>query len=266
MPWETDDSTGLLGHYIGTIESSVWTTDSQRADPNKPFLSWHTTVHDVLQDNFEGTVPESIIVNVSIGNGWTEDEDGLTVEHKDNLEMFKASSAYGKIIGLVSGKASDYGSQAVVKDGDGDYKVDFRGLGKYMADKGFDDPRSSNIWEGLTFEFRGIGFKFRGQSDDEVYQLSLPVRFLANGYEGAVTKTASTPKASKAAAKQKEAVDTVPTWQGAGADDDLSNVLNDLVNSAASHTEFARNALLLDGVKENDTLRDAVMDTGNYPS
>lgn len=175
MAWETDDSTGLLGHFIGTIDSSIWTTDSQKADPDAPFLSWAVTIDDILQENFTGKAPEALVVNTTIGKGWVEDETGETVEHKDGVETFKGSSAYGRIISLVSGKAKDYGSQAVVLDGDGDYKCDFSDVGKYMQAKGFDDPRVASIWTGIQFEFRGIGFKFRGQ-DGDPYQLSLPVR------------------------------------------------------------------------------------------
>lgn len=261
MPWDTDESTGLLGHFVGLVRSSVWTTDSQRQDPNKPFLKWDVQVLDVLQENFQGKVPEEMPVTISIGNGWTEDEDGETVEHKDGLEMFKASSAYGKVIGLVAGKASDYGSNAEAMDGDGKIVADLSGVAKHMQTNGFDDPRVASIWDGLTFEFRGIGFRYRG-SKEEPFQNVLPVRLMDGSTPEPAAK--STGKASAKAAK--DPVDTVPTWAGAGADDDTANTLNDLANSAKNHSEFAKNALLLETVKGSDSLRDAVMDSTNFPS
>jgi len=264
MPWDTDESTGLLGHFVGRVNSSIWTTDSQRDDPNKPFLQWDVQVQDVLQENFQGKVPETVTINVSIGNGWVEDESGESVEHKDGLEMFKASSAYGKIVGIVAGKASDYGSNAEPMDGDGKIVADLSGVAKHMQEHGFDDPRISSIWDGLTFEFRGIGFRYRqkpGQPANDPFQLVLPVR-LVDGSESA----AATTKRGTGTKAAKEAVDTVGTWTTNGADDDTANTLNDLANSAKNHSEFAKNALLLDTVKESDTLRDAVMDSTNFPS
>lgn len=261
MAWETDDSTGLLGHFIGTVETSIWTTDSQRQDPNKPFLLWHVTVDDILQDNFEGTPPESLPVNVSIGNGWTEDEAGETVEHESGVESFKGSTSLGKIINLVSGKTSDYGSNAVPMDGDGHIVTDMKGVGKYMAAQGYDDPRNSKVWEGLQFEFRGIGFKYRNQ-DGDPYQNVLPVRFVGeNGGSdsdgGAKTKTA---------AKGKVVKDTVGIWMASGASDETAVTLNDLINSATSHTQFTKQALVLDEVKSNDVLKGAVMDESVFSS
>lgn len=261
MPWDTDDSSGLLSHFIGTIETSAFITDSTRNDPNKPFLSWHVTVDDVLQSNFEGTTPETMTVNISIGNGWVNDENDATVEHKDGVEVFKASSAYGKIIGLVAGKAEDYGSNALVKDGDGDLgKVDLTPVRKIMQENGYDDPRVAAIWQGLTFEFRGIGFKFRDQSADDVYVSPLPVRLVG---ADEVT-TPATAKKGKAAAK--EPVDTTSIWASLGADEEAATTINDLVNSSANHAAFMKNALMLDAVKESETLRDGVMDSANFPS
>lgn len=252
--WDTDDSSGLLHHFIGTVTESVWTTDSQRQDPNKPFLQWNVTIDDALQENFEGVTPETLLVNVSCGNGWTEDEEGLTVQHKDNLEMFKGSSAYGRIIGLVAGKESDYGSQAKVMDGDGDIgKVDLRGVGKYMGSHGFEDPRVAAIWVGLTFEFRGIGFVYRNQTGDP-YAQALPVRFVGEN------AGAEAPKAGKSKAAAKVERDTVGVWTSNGADEETANTLNDLANSAKNHSEFAKNALVLPAVQGSEDLKAAVLD------
>lgn len=249
MPWDTDESSGLLTHFVGTVKESVWTTDAQKEDPNAPFLQWNVTVDDVLQESFQGTVPESLLVNITIGKGWVEDETGETVEHKDNLEMFKASSAYGKIIGLVAGKSDSYGSNAKAMDGDGDIKVDLTGVAKYMAANGYDDPRVSSIWNGLTFEFRGIGFVYRS-TQGEPYAQSLPVRLV----DGA----APTPKKAKAA--PKATLDTVGVWTSNGADEATANTLNDLANSAKNHADFARQALVLPEVTASDDLKAAVLD------
>lgn len=258
MPWDTDDSSGLLSHFVGTITESVWTTDSQRQDPNKPFLSWQVTVDDILQDNFSGTAPETVTVNVSIGNGWVEDENGETVEHKDGLESFKSQSAYGRIINLVVGKADGYGSNAVVKDGDGDIVADLSDVRKYMEANGYADPRVSAIWTGFQFEFRGIGFKFRDQSVDDVFANVLPVR-VVNVPGGEV---AAKPAKSKAAAKAER--DTVGIWTSNGADEETATTLNELANKAGNHAEFARDALVLPAVQGNDDLKAAVMDASVF--
>lgn len=257
MPWDTDDSSGLLSHFIGTVNESVWTTDSQRQDPNKPFMSWQVTVDDILQENFAGTAPETLTVNISIGNGWVEDETGATVEHKDGLESFKSQSAYGRIIGIVAGKADDYGAQAVVKDGDGEVDVDLADVAKYMNANGYDDPRVSAIWTGFQFEFRGIGFKFRDQSLEDVFANVLPVKV--------VNVPGDTPKAAKPkGGKAKAQRDTVGVWTSNGADDETASTLNDLANKAGNHAEFAREALVLPAVQGNDDLKAAVMDASVF--
>lgn len=259
MAWETDDSTGLLAHFVGTVQKSVWTTDSQRQDPNKPFLSWLLSVDDILQENFEGTVPEGVTTNISIGNGWTEDEEGNTVEHKDGVTAFKSSSVYGKIIGLVAGKQDTYGSNVVVKDGGPEIEVDLSGVAKYMQANGFDDPRVANIWEGLQFEFRGIGFRYRDtKSDDDVFGNVLPVRLVGENAEvksgGTVTATKSEPVVR----------DTVGVWTSNGADEETANTLNDLANASPTHATFRKQALVLPAVKDNADLKAAVMDASVF--
>lgn len=257
MAWDVDDSTGLLGHFIGTIKESKWTTDSNKTDPNKPFLLWTTTVEDTLQENFQGEVPDEMKIQVSIGSGWVEDEDGTTVEHKEGLEMFKSSTAYGKIISLVSGKAESYGNNAVVLDGDGPVKVDFKPVAKHMADKGFDDPRNAKIWEGLTFEFRGIGFKYKN-SDGDPYMLTLPIRLAEAGSVPAATKAEPAPA--------REYVNTADTWTTAGASPDTADSLDQLANSAKTHTSFMKDALLLPEVKDSEVLSAAVKDKAAFES
>lgn len=255
MAWDVDDSTGLLGHYIGTITNSKWTTDSQKSDPNAPFLLWNVEVHDILQENFQGEVPADTKVQITIGKGWVEDEDGVTVEHKEGLEMFKSSSAYGKIISLVSGKSENYGNNAVVLDGDGPVAIDFKPVAKHMADKGFDDPRNSKIWEGLTFEFRGIGFKYKN-ADNDPYMLTLPVRL--------ADPSGTTAAEVKQEAAARNYVNTQEIWTAAGATPDVAETLDELANAAKTHTAFMKDALLLPEVKESETLSAAVKDKATY--
>lgn len=255
MAWETDDSSGLLHHFIGTVQSSKWTTDATKQDPNSAFLQWEVSVDDALQSNFQGEVPDTLTVNITIGKDWVEDEAGEVVEHKDGLEMFKGSSAYGKIIGLVSGKSDNYGSNAEVMDGDGPVKVDMKGLAKYMQANKYEDPRQSGIWQGLTFEFRGIGFRYRNTQGDP-YAQALPVRFIG---EGAVAAPASSGKAEATVER-----DTLGIWTSAGADDETAATLADLANKAANHTAFAKDAVILPAVQANDDLKAAVLDASVF--
>lgn len=257
MAWDTDDSTGLLAHFIGTVKESIWTTDSEKQDPDAAFLHWTVTVDDAIQSNFQGEIPDELSVNITCGKGWVDDEEGATVEHKEGLEMFKSSSVYGKIVGMVAGKESDYGDNAEILDGGPAPKFDFKGVAKHMQANGHDDPRVAAIWNGLQFEFRGIGFRYRG-TKGQPFQQVLPVRLAGVGEVEAAPKAAS-----KSA---KEPVDTTPIWLTAGADAETADTLNDLVNSSKNHAAFAKQAVLLAGVKDNDELRFQVLESANFPS
>lgn len=272
--FDTDDSQGLLGHFIGKVGPSFWSSTLaeskgeqswQGADKTKLF--WNVGVEDVLQDGYEGVVPPAVTVNMGIGNGWWADETGLIVRHEDDPgdeaveagtakpKLFKSSSLYGMFLDLVAGKAQAYRTEmgaAVVLDGGPDVEYGLNKLAAYMREHRFQDTRDATIWNDLLFEFRGLGLKYRNQEGDPRMK-PYPVRFLG---VGEVTESIKAPAASNTE-------DDAKVWVDFGASASTAATLVQLSRAATSHAEFARNALMLAEVKDDEKLSEAVADENN---
>lgn len=263
MAWGTREAGGLLGHFIGQVKKSEWDTNARftGGDGKNTLLFWEVEVRDILQESWDKVPPESITVAIGIGSGWNADVDGYTVEFQDDptVEEFVNTSLYGKMVNLVAGEADTYPG-AVVMDGGPELDVEFTGVAEYMAEHGYDDPRDARIWTGMVFEFRGVGFKYRNV--DQMRMKAVPARFV--GVEE-VDSDDSAQTNEPAEAPEATGADTTALWSEAGASDDLAGTLAQLVRTSGSHSQFARNALVLDEVKSSDKVKAAVMDEANGP-
>jgi hypothetical protein len=263
MGWGTREAGGLLGHFIGRVKKSEWDTNARfKGDGKNTLLFWEVEVRDILQESFDKVPPEEITVGIGIGSGWNADVDGYTVEFQDDptVEEFVNNSLYGKIVNLVAGETDTYPG-ANVMDGGPELEVAFGGVGEYMAQHGHDDPRDARIWEGMIFEFRGVGFKYRNQ--DEMRMKPVPARFIGVGEGDGLDSDG--PSEPAEAVQEATRTDTTQAWVEAGASDDTAGTLAQLVRTSGSHSAFARNALVLDDVKSDDKLKAAVMDEANGP-
>jgi hypothetical protein len=259
----TDDSTGLLGHFIGRIDESFWSNlgaetqgkvSGEGADNTKLF--WHLEVLDILQEDFGGTPPETITVNYGIGGKWWVDPDNAhLVEHEDEAPdnpkplKFHGNSALGKLLSAVAFKDEPLGEYKVL-DGAGDVDIVMKGVADYFRKNGFRDARDARIWKGLIFEFRGLGFPYgKGKFGN---MKPFPTRFAGMDADG---------------------LDVTPKDEGVPMEDSVwlgltsaatAKMLDKLVTSSSSHEDFVKNASMLPDVKGNDDLLAAIADPNNY--
>lgn len=262
---DTDDSTGLLGHFIGTVQTSFWSTPMAETDGKETAdwaqdtrLYWEVSIDDALQEDYGGTIPESLTLSFTCGKGWFADESGREIRHEDDAsdaeieagtakpKMIRGDSVYGKLIALCIGKINTW-TQMNVMDSGPELEVDLVDVGKFLSEHRTPDPRDAKIWEGIQFEFRGLGRPWTNKKGEtvEARMKALPVRML--GAKDVANKSEETTIADSESA-------TVVRWRDAGADDATVATLAALANAASSHTEFMKNAALLPAVKSNEAL------------
>jgi hypothetical protein len=257
MPGFTaDETTGLLNWYVGTIEESFAGTNAQYRDGTVTRLTWETVVDDVLQEDYDGEIPPSITRNITLGDGWDTDEDGVLYHEDDEARIergleakdFKITSFYGNLIALIAGQTNDWsGKYEVIDGGPDELDTDLRPVMKYFESQGFDDPRDPKIWLGLTFEFRTIKVQF---DREQSYTRTVPVR-LVN------TPDAKSVKRSRKSAPKAEAEPF--NFEEFGADKVLSDKLNGILQSSRSESEFVQKALQVSGVPDNEALMAALV-------
>jgi hypothetical protein len=137
MPFSqgTDDSTGLLGHYEGTIIDAEFSNNPEAATKDqreRVYLYLTVQVDDILQEDYNGTDTEETTVRMGLGGGFqTEDKRWVeNVKDKgDRIVKFRTQSQYGKFLNLVLGKATSWAQAnhaVVASDGDDeDISCDF---------------------------------------------------------------------------------------------------------------------------------------------
>ena len=273
--YATDESSGLLTHFIGTVKDSVWSTFFAETEgkttgdfANETLLFWHVTIDDVLQGNYEasGTPPESISTSFGIGKGWLVDpENPDLIEHPDDTatfsKKFHANSGMGKFVDLVAGKYSKYDG-ALTLDGDGEVaQVDLTGVRRVHAERGVKTLRQASIWNGLIFEFRGLGYP--RQDKQAPRARAMPVHFMGVSGEAQVTPQSGGQSISTAASNGAlgDSAPAVEQWKAAGADEATVAMLMKLWETSSDPTSFIGNASLLPGVKSSDDLAKAVADS-----
>lgn len=283
MPVDTlnpDESQDLLGHFIGQVERSFWSTPyAEAANDNKPNWDgadkvreyWHVRVLDVLQPDYDGNVPETMVLSWTVGNGWWGSENGERVRHNDDASdeeiengsakphTFKVNTSLGRFLHLIQGGIKGWETEmgpALVLDGSDRVEYDiYPGLRDYLYQNDLVDSREASIWNGMVFEFRGLGLKYRG-FEGEPRMRPMPVRFI--GVEGISDLVNPRGDAEPNPATDHE------MWLEMGATDPTAAILVKLATDASSHTEFQRNALLVPDVKASDELSQGVMDEGNW--
>jgi hypothetical protein len=262
-----DDSSGLLGHFVGKILDPFWSNiasesqgkvSGQGSDQTQLFLN--NEVVDIMQEDFGGTVPETLTISLGIGKKWWVDpENDDVVDHEDQVEgsdkqlKFHASSAYGKVLALIAGRDPEETlGEYKVLDGGGDVEFDFSGLKEYFRKNGIKDARNAKMWEGVIFEYRGLGFVYRNL-EGPLRMKPFPVKFLGVGeIDGNKATTTTAPKAEEHGVVWPDATPA------------QSKTLNKLMASSKSQEEFVGNASMLDFVSKSDVLTAAISDPSFY--
>jgi len=272
-----DNSSGLLTHFVGRVNKGLWSTifaESQGQTTGdfaqNTMLFWHVGVLDILQANYEakGAPVESILTSFGIGNGWhqTPDDPNL-VEHEDDTDDYKkkfhASSALMRFVYLVSGENSAYEGTKVLDGDDENYSIDLSGVRQVHAQKGVKTLRDASIWDGMIFEFRGLGTPTRDRPNPRAK--ALPVRYV--GYEESevtdlsqyVQQTSTTNSAGASTrglgTPEQHQVDQ---WISAGASGATVDILSRLHASSPSYEAFKGNAAMIGDVKDNEELLKAI--------
>lgn len=196
--WETDESSGFLTNFIGTISDAWFGTDENINQGRTLLLHWECTIHEVLQEH-SGDLPTNddddpaVVISYACGSDW-ETNDGEVAEHPKGKRGFHASSALGGVLDALSGKVANYGAQAHRTDGQ-DLVVDM-GHERCSKEDGHQgcvlevlakDGRSSTdarAYVGLTFEFAEVQIDYGMNKQTGQQMLSTrarPVRWLPNG-------------------------------------------------------------------------------------
>jgi hypothetical protein len=279
--YKGDDSSGLLTHFIGRVKTGFWSNlfaetqgKASQDFAHNTMLFWQTDVLDILQANYEssGTPVESILVNYGIGNGWRQsiDEPAL-VEHDDDTESFKkkfhGNTALMRFVYLISGQNSEY-EGAVVLDGDGDLPaVDLRGVQDIHRQHKVTSLRDATVWDGLIFEFRGVGFPSK-QNPKPANPKPVPVRYMGYSEDGVVdlskisgVVSTRNPTEARSSGLGTLTPEQTEPWTAAGAEPATVSTLTKLWAGSKDLDAFTRNAMMLPAVKDNDALTAAVSAT-----
>lgn len=285
---DPDDSSGLLGHFTGTVVGSVWSTPRAESNgkakgPNADKLKefWTVRVDEILQDDYDGADVPQVTVNWGVGTGWdVVGDDDFNIRHEDDpgdeaVESEKAkpirikgNSGLGKFLGLITGSRPNYntemGAPKVMDGGDEDVEYDLTGCAEYLRANDLTDSRDSRIWLGTQFEFRGLGQKWRNM-DGEPWMTPLPTRFL--GVDKDVAGGVIDGDYSPEPAVTLSAVDAADVAPLLPSDTPPATVeaVTALVNTSKTFNRFMKDALLLDDVAAGTPVGDAVMDETNGP-
>lgn len=294
MPWETDDSSGFLTNFIGKVIDPYFNEDANYKE-GALLAYWECQVLEILQE-WEGDLPRNddddptVTPSWACGTGW-ETDDNDTATHPKR-EQFHASSLYGRIIDVITGKVANYGPQASRTDGQ-ELVCDFDGLIDVLTERG--DPRDAKVWEGLIFEFAELMIDFgkdkqKGGDARMTSTRPFPIRWVSDdetkGSSKAKAKPKATTKTSKAApkaaakdtkgdkvaaAKAKAAAAKAKTkssddpFAGVVDNADLAAALLELLDSSDSFDAWLDGVVEIDGVADDNDLLQVLLDADNGP-
>lgn len=285
MPWSTDKSTGFLTHFTGTIAESYFGTDPRYNNGESLLLIWEIDDISVLQEDFDGELPEPFTISMPVGKDWFSD-DGSKAEHKRKKETFHATSIYGRLIDAVTGETDGFGPQASTTD-DTDLEVDLTGLRDVLPERG--DPTEAEIWKGLSFEFKEVLFDFGERKGEKMQsRRTLPVKVAgespAKPKRGGGKKTSAAKpkeeapkesaaeKARRIAAEAKERAKAKESTNGdnpllevVDGDAELADQLLAMLTEADDYNAFVDACVTLPVMMENDVLLAKVLDENEGP-
>lgn len=281
MAWETDDSSGFLSAFAGTVKDTWFGTDPRYNNGDTTILFWLTSVDEVLEER-DGEIPEELTLSLPVGTGW-ETEDGASVEHSKGKEKFHASSVLGKLIDAVMGTVANFGNNASRTDGE-ELVVDLEGLADVLPKRG--EPTQADVWKGLRFEFREVVFDFGpdkkaakekdGTQPHITSRRTLPVKFLGEAgsekaepkkADGAAKVAAAAKKAAaaKAAAKPAEAAPEAEGPFSFVEDEGLRAQLEAVLNDASDFNGFCEALLAIPEALTDDAVLAKCLDEQSGP-
>ncbi len=276
MAWETDDSSGFLSAFNGTVKETWFGTDPRYNNGETTILFWNTSVDEVLEER-DGEIPEELPLSLPVGSGW-ESEDGATVEHIKGKDKFHASSVLGKLVDAVMGTVANYGNNASRTDGE-ELVVDLGNLSEILPDRG--EPTQADVWKDLRFEFREILFDFGPDKQKKdgshiTSRRTLPVKFLGLAGDEKPKQAAKPNTATKVAEAKKKAADKAKAKAAEGSseeagpldfvdDEAVREQLVVLLKESPDYDTFVNAALEVPEVGGDDKLLAVLLDEQSGP-
>lgn len=152
MSFETEESSGLVQFYTGTVTNPHFATDARYNQGVGLLLHWE--MEDVVDE--EGNALPDTTEMFSVGSGW-ESDDGQTAYHNTGKEgkLINKGSLYGKIIDRLG-------------------EDDFAGILPLLRSRG--DEFNAGIWDGLRFEMERETFKYGKDIGDKTH--IMPVKYI----------------------------------------------------------------------------------------
>jgi hypothetical protein len=284
--WGTDQSSGFLRHFAGTVKEPYFGTNPQINEGQTLLLTWPTTIDESLQEGFDEKVGEEETLLFSCGKDWETPDGGETAVHRsgNDAKQFHASSAMGMLIDAIIGRVENYGENASRPDNE-ELEVDMADLADVLRSRGV--PTEAAVWDGLRFEFAEVLVDYGPDKKNEGQRIqskrAMPVKFLgvagedkakAKGSakkETAAQKKARETREKKAAAKAEASTssngdagaDTDP-FAGLEVDPALRTQLAELATGSDDHDAFMNAAFDLDEVMEGgDELMTLIAEDGD---
>lgn len=273
--WGTDESSGFLRHFTGTVKDPFFGTNPKIGDGRTLLLHWPVTIEEVQQDGLEDQVGEEETILFSCGKDWETPDGGETAVHSsgNTSKLFHASSAMGMLIDAILGKVANYGENASRTDGD-ELVVDMGDAISMLRSRGA--ATDAATWDGLRWQFAEVLVDYGKDKEGEpiVSKRALPIKYLGVAGDDPVAAKAKPAKAQTAAqkkaaeAKAKKAAAASNGDSNSSSDpladiemeDSLRATLVEIAGAADDAESFQGAALDDNDVIENADLLDLIVD------
>lgn len=285
--FNTNDSDGDLGYFIGVVDSSIWSNADIESNGKADYdgsdryqLYWGVSVLDILQDDFDDDV-ESTTVVMGIGKDWYPESNPDDIRHKDDpgdeaVESGNAKpilfsgatrkgSVYGKFLKGTRGGPlyeTQEGTAITLDGGDEVEEFDLVKLGRWFQRNGITDARKASIWKDHVFLFRGLGLIYN--RDQRPRLKALPVKWLGTReeYEQGTGLATHKPEGTSTPTSTVEVEQVIghAAMKNYTFDPELAADITTVLNESSSHAVFMRNTLPMPEVKGDEKLTALITD------
>lgn len=283
--WSTDQSSGFLNDFDGTITDAYFGTSPTYNNGTSLLLHMVVQVDERHQEGFEEI--EEVTQQYPVGSNWITEDGGRTAQHMSGNanKRFHATSLYGKILDEITGATKGYGN-ATMADGGGAVVTAMTDASDVLRGRGM--PTLAEVWKGLRFRFAEVVFDYgvnRQTQEKMVSRRAMPVEFLgvAEEEKAAPVKKAAPTKAAEAKAKaeaKKAELKKAAVQAEDGGETDPARVMLEAVDGVTAEQvqsileilaeaeepgTFLDSCLEVEGVLENEALITLLADEESGP-
>jgi hypothetical protein len=252
---EFDLESGFATEYDIKITDAYFTTDAKYNAGQNLLLCWEGEAYEpdgtfgtpMLITEEDGNIVRPMF---PVGSEWVTTDDGKTAS-KPGKTTFNKNSIYGRILQRIK-------------------EIPGGGLVAQQAKAQGVGPKTAAIWVGLKVHLKSEDIEFKGLTTStrlmpvEVYGIVQGAKATAAAPKAA----AATPPTDQVAAKREAALAKAAALKaaksGGAANGKPAHVvkLEELAKGAASHDDFVKPALDIEGVMDDEALVEAVVDEG----